>query len=646
MTKIQLDPDISYNLMFAESPQHLLNIFAIFPFWSRLEPRARSTDLAAGVEARIADPLWMLTRQWQVGEFQAEDAGTPIKARVEHKSKRITNIALNEGDINPVDTTDQLPVQMLVERQNKSPDWRLRIQAGQEFERVLSEVYPDDKEELIRISRKILIVNKPTPKECQYIDKDTQRFLRFMSGRVTDGGPILAKSVKWELEDDEISEEVKIKLNAAAGQVQNWFANLFSQPDKDASSPWQPERLCYKFRQEVRENVPGTSLIADEYRNGELDWYNYDIQSLDNKLWDNLIKETSMPARIKLTGTSPRWWAYEDGMTDFGNLDAESTDLVKLAFMEFALVYGNDWFCLPVEADPGSMCKISSLEVTDVFGVTTTISPARNDNTNPLKAWSLFDLSPCDKNCFEGLANILFIPQVTGKLQESKVIEEVQFIRDEMANLVWGVEETIPNGIGKPAGGFAFHLEKFERLKEYQLYLLHNKKNEILAELKHESILPEKKEELEELLKANEAEIEKLQLHSEEYKQGEIPLYRLMTPVPENWIPFIPVNATPYEKSGYDWNNPVVDIKLRRGRMLSNTDDEEPTPIKAKSQLMSLDHEALLWLNEETISRAGVKVQLVKKMVRDSNGKNHLWVGKKVLYGSAESSSGLEFDVF
>jgi hypothetical protein len=646
MTKTQLTPDISYNLMFPELPQHLLNIFAIFPFWSRLEPRARSTDLASGVEARVADPLWMLTRQWQVGEFQAEDAGTPIKARVEHKSKRIANIALNDGDAYPVAPVDQLPVQMLAERQKITPDWRLRIQAGQEFERILSEAYPDDKEELIRISRKVLPVIKPSPQECQYIDKDTQRFLRFMAGRVTDGGPILTGLVKWELKDEVIPEEVKTKLTAAAVQVQKWFANFFSQPGENDSSPWKPERLCYRFRQGARENMPGTSLIADEYRNGELDWYNYDIQSLDNKLWSNPVKETSMPARIKLTGTSPRWWAYEDGMTDFGNLDAESTDLVKLAFMEFALIYGDDWFCLPVEAEPGSMCKITSLEVTDVFGITTSIPAARNEDTNPLKAWSLFDLSPCNKSGFEGLANVLFIPQVTGKLQESKVIEEVQFIRDEMANLVWGVEETIPNGIGKPAGGFALHLEKFERLKEYQLHLLNKQRIEILAELNGESNATKTKEELEKELKKIDAEMEKLQLQSAEYKQGDIPLYRLMTPVPENWIPFVPVNATPYEKPGYDWNNPVVDIKLRRGRMLRNTDDEEPIPIKAKSQLMSLDHEALLWLNEETISRAGLKVQLVKKIIRDSNGKSHLWVGKKVLYGSAGSSSGLEFDVF
>ena len=34
------------------------------------------------VSARVFDPLWLLTRQWQVGEFQGEDAGMPVLARV------------------------------------------------------------------------------------------------------------------------------------------------------------------------------------------------------------------------------------------------------------------------------------------------------------------------------------------------------------------------------------------------------------------------------------------------------------------------------------------------------------------------------------------------------------------------------------
>ena len=46
-------------------------------WWNRLEPRPRSPEVADTLAAKIRDPLWMLTRQWQFGEFQGEDAGSP-----------------------------------------------------------------------------------------------------------------------------------------------------------------------------------------------------------------------------------------------------------------------------------------------------------------------------------------------------------------------------------------------------------------------------------------------------------------------------------------------------------------------------------------------------------------------------------------
>ena len=42
--------------------------------WTRIEPDPGSDDLQASLSARVLDPVWMLTRQWQVGEFQGEDA--------------------------------------------------------------------------------------------------------------------------------------------------------------------------------------------------------------------------------------------------------------------------------------------------------------------------------------------------------------------------------------------------------------------------------------------------------------------------------------------------------------------------------------------------------------------------------------------
>ena len=39
--------------------------------WTRLEPQCTMPTSAPASSARVFDPLWMLTRQWQMGEFQA-----------------------------------------------------------------------------------------------------------------------------------------------------------------------------------------------------------------------------------------------------------------------------------------------------------------------------------------------------------------------------------------------------------------------------------------------------------------------------------------------------------------------------------------------------------------------------------------------
>ena len=58
--------------------------------WMRLEPHTRNAEMKTSVQARIYDPLWLLGRQWQVGEFQGEDSGTPIVARLRADVSRLT----------------------------------------------------------------------------------------------------------------------------------------------------------------------------------------------------------------------------------------------------------------------------------------------------------------------------------------------------------------------------------------------------------------------------------------------------------------------------------------------------------------------------------------------------------------------------
>src|SRR5690242_15774818 len=45
--------------------------------------------VADGLAARVHDPLWMFTRQWQFGEFAAQDAASPAIVTLKGHSAKI-----------------------------------------------------------------------------------------------------------------------------------------------------------------------------------------------------------------------------------------------------------------------------------------------------------------------------------------------------------------------------------------------------------------------------------------------------------------------------------------------------------------------------------------------------------------------------
>jgi hypothetical protein len=56
-----------------------------------------------------------------------------------------------------------------------------------------------------------------------------------------------------------------------------------------------------------------------------------------------------LPAGLRFPGMpAPRMFEFEDGAVDFGSVDAAPDDLGRLLLAEFALVYGNDFFQVPL----------------------------------------------------------------------------------------------------------------------------------------------------------------------------------------------------------------------------------------------------------------------------------------------------------
>lgn len=50
------------------------------------------------------------------------------------------------------------------------------------------------------------------------------------------------------------------------------------------------------------------------------------------------------------------------------------------------------------------------------------------------------------------------------------------------------------------------------------------------------------------------------------------------------------------------------------------------------------------WINEESVPRVGLKVQLTDPRVRWVGGETYFWFGKRVVTGRGEGSSGLKYD--
>ncbi len=83
-----------------------------------------SARVGEALAARIKDPLWFLARQWQSGEFEAENGGRP--AVISMKSRDIPIDKIKRGD-KIEDAPTAVPLDFLVEREaddGSSPVWK------------------------------------------------------------------------------------------------------------------------------------------------------------------------------------------------------------------------------------------------------------------------------------------------------------------------------------------------------------------------------------------------------------------------------------------------------------------------------------------------------------------------------------------
>ncbi len=603
--------------------------------WNRLEARPRTEDFSRTLKAEVRDALWFISRQWQFGEFNAEDAGSALEMRVDMQTSKVDRFSLRGQAAKNFE--ESIPMETTVEREPVYLDLTLRQEMGKHFERLLQQKLSASPGGFAQSTINNIIndfrnqqafkFTLPSPSDQFpeiYSNYDlVKNYAAISEGRMLDGGTIYSKVKGGEAASTFVSSTSSVnalaRVDDAGNELLDWFERVYSQPENTIDSAWNPKQLEYQFHCSV-PNSPGARsvLSTTEYAHGHLDWYNFDVETNSNNYNASLTNGAIDPTKVhrKLITVLPtdlkypgmplaRWWQFEDFKVDLGDIKANTNELPKLLMTEFALIYSNDWMLVPFDVAVGSLCAIKNIVVRDVFGQYTAVDAAGAGDNTDWQRWTMFNLKRKDLSA--GTADTrLFVPPAVVRTMESDPVERVGLLRDEMANMVWGIEKLVPDGLGGAMDGG----QAGNRLHDYLV-----------------SITPDVPD-------TNPSDPPVINDATIRYKLG--------TTVPENWIPFIPVRLGSVNSRK---------IQLRRAAMPRIIKGRTPERIRPRTTLLKTGYDTTqntwgpYFLHEEEVPRSGVIIERKWQRTRWRNGKVYTWLGRKVSNGRGEANSGLEFDL-
>jgi hypothetical protein len=590
-------------------------LFPSVTVWNRLEGRPRVDSFDRALRAEIRDPLWMLTRQWQLGEFEGDDAGSPVLAKVQMSAAPVDQYQAGSHAPRALDNAipleaqvEQRPLAFTVAAQPMSVD--VRVLMGRQWLKMLAKGIAVDLSGAYRAQYPIAVPD-PNDEAHALVVAHPEGFqkIALMAGRAMDGYRFyrhLKEGRDATAGVGAVGSDVTT-IQALAAKFVAWFESLYLQPGREDDA-WQPPFLEYQFS--LAASDADMRYRADEYHQGRLDWYCVDRDASDEPIAVRRPPAppsvyTFFPTEIVFEGMpNTRWWAFEDRKTNFGAITPNTTELGKLLFVEFGLIYANDWFLFPCPLSVGTVAQIAGLMVTNVFGERFWIRAAGSGADENWQRWSMFTNARRGSNEIPADTSLLMVPGLP-KVQEGPPIDDVTLIRDEIANMVWAIETRVPmpSGESKPGRESALQTIQFFRRILGQQFATNA---------------------LEPLDPASAAPIR----------------YEVMSAVAENWIPFVPVHV----------EDDVRRIQLQRAALprLMERDPRAPRKVEPRTPLMreGLDRaeKAPYFVHNEQVTRAGTRVYQSYQRTRWYGGRVITWLGARKQTGRGMGSSGLRFD--
>ena len=546
-------------------------------------------DAERALATPVFDALWMLGRQWQTGELQAEDAGSAVGVQVQVEHVPIRELETPQQTIHGAAAAAG-PLQLAV-------DAEPRPQLG---ERPLEELASAGLELLRTLDDHDAGAARPVFLDAAHrldiaddvwarLEPASQVRLRPWRGRVPDPRRIAAETVDalgprgdgpgpfppWSGLDD---DPLRARVEAA---VRDWLRWLDPVPDTPGRGQcWLPDRLESSFTLVADTDHDRVRLRAPEHLGDELDWHSFVRSSTTLLRRPRLLPSTRLlPAPVRFAGMPlPRFWELEAGDVNLELVAAKRDDVGAQALLAFVHQHADDWLSVPLELPVGSVAFLRSVEVTTTFGERIPI-PGVAEIDGIDGRWQLFSVSPDPDAEVAPVDPVspLVLVHGAGRHLTGPQTESLLLLRDEMANLAWAVEQLTRDGAGLPVDRFARHLR----------------------------------------LRSGDGDSE-----------GPGSQYKLGSTVPDYWYPLeAAVEAT---------GRPVLALSSLPG---SATGVED-----AGVQGTILDHSAGAQIRDEEVPREGASVTRRWHRARWTDGSTHTWLARAKRPGLGEGSSGLRFD--
>lgn len=354
----------------------------IYDVLLRLEPDPHQRDLARGWAAELADPAWLLGRQWQMGEHQGEDASSPVAVEVSSRATPIGVVA-EQTALDPA----TLPAQAIIE--SEPQDWWTpgrRVRLGRLVATALAaQPHP------VTLPESVTLTGLPVPYQA-------------LNGTGPDG------QVLWQ-------------QRSTLGLDESWFGQP-APPHEEPVNLWDPAELSYSAELPAGD----TTLTITRHDGGDLDWFHADATAaLGPPPAEAPIRIT--PGRLRYPSAPlPRWWQIEDAQVTIGGQAPDRAALATLVLIDLIVNHSDDWYTFSLPARAGQIITLDEVTVIDSFGDPWPVTAPKD--------WSLFATTGLDPSSI--------VVWATARTPlAGPILDEVVIGIDEDANLVWAVEHIV-----------------------------------------------------------------------------------------------------------------------------------------------------------------------------------------------------------